>query len=698
MAANSYSLNYYGSNGNSSIQLTVGSADVGKKYGNVNIATGSTTLTLFGRNYTEGGSNGYGRTLNQNYVDLLQNFADDSGNHANANLYGNFITGQIVFEKANTNVQVSGNMLYLMTGTGSWGNVTKYEILTNANPAHSIAWGNDISGYSNVVIDNLKGNILIGANGTPNVVVISSSGSGNVDIKIGNHFNYNYSPSSNIGSLTADRFYAIEGNGQPQFYGNGSGLFSIEGGNVANYVPLANIALEVSNAAQPIITSVGTLTGLNVSGNIVANNITSNGVMTSNVANVTRINISNVINSTLATGTAPLAVLSTTKVANLNVDLIDGYETSLSDTPSTVVIRTTNGDIAANGITANTLAGSLTTGAQPNITSVGTLSGLTVGGSGIDGTLITSNQPYITDMANVTFSGNITVSGSIKGTVEGNATSNVGGGNANFTTSVTSPSGTFTSNVVSPTGNITTVNSTTTNTTNAFITTGNITTVNSTTTNSTNAFITTGNITTVNSTNINTSVLNSSGEVTATGNVTAGNLVTGGNLVTTGTANVGTLKTTSMTTGATGTSGSIIGTWTLASGSTLQSTYADLAEYYTSELDITPGTVVEFGGTEEIQLCDTRNSTRVAGIVSTDPAFVMNEKLGQSVPRILVALIGRVPCKVYGTCAKGDMMVAAGGGYAMANNSPAIGSVIGKALEDKTTTGVGVIEVVVGRL
>jgi hypothetical protein len=140
------------------------------------------------------------------------------------------------------------------------------------------------------------------------------------------------------------------------------------------------------------------------------------------------------------------------------------------------------------------------------------------------------------------------------------------------------------------------------------------------------------------------------------------------------------------------------GTWTLSSGSTLTATYADLAEYYTSELDIPPGTVVEFGGAQEVQMCDTRNSTRIAGVVSTDPAFVMNEKTDQSHPRILVALIGRVPCKVYGTCSKGDMMVAAGGGYAMVNNNPVMGSVIGKALEDKTTTGIGTIEVVVGKL
>jgi len=64
---------------------------------------------------------------------------------------------------------------------------------------------------------------------------------------------------------------------------------------------------------------------------------------------------------------------------------------------------------------------------------------------------------------------------------------------------------------------------------------------------------------------------------------------------------------------------------------------------------------------------------------------------------VAIALTGRVPVKVMGTIRKGDMLVAAGEGYAKAEANPRMGSVIGKALEDFNGTN-GIIEVVVGRL
>jgi hypothetical protein len=64
-----------------------------------------------------------------------------------------------------------------------------------------------------------------------------------------------------------------------------------------------------------------------------------------------------------------------------------------------------------------------------------------------------------------------------------------------------------------------------------------------------------------------------------------------------------------------------------------------------------------------------------------------------------VALQGRVPCNVVGTIYKGDMLVSSGiPGVATAEYDPKMGTVIGKALEDYTSTEVGTIEVVVGRL
>jgi hypothetical protein len=141
--------------------------------------------------------------------------------------------------------------------------------------------------------------------------------------------------------------------------------------------------------------------------------------------------------------------------------------------------------------------------------------------------------------------------------------------------------------------------------------------------------------------------------------------------------------------------GTISGTWTLEAGSTMQATYADLAECYKADANYVSGTVLEFGGEFEVTVAED-STRRVAGVVSTNPAYLMNRQLmGDNV--VVVALTGRVPCKVRGKIQKGDMMVAAGNGYARAEFNPMLGSVIGKALEDFEGTD-GVIEVVVGRL
>ena len=124
--------------------------------------------------------------------------------------------------------------------------------------------------------------------------------------------------------------------------------------------------------------------------------------------------------------------------------------------------------------------------------------------------------------------------------------------------------------------------------------------------------------------------------------------------------------------------------------------YADLAEMYNADQLIESGTVVEFGGVNEVTVCLDVGSKRVAGVVSTNPSYIMNSGL-QGDYVVAVALTGRVPVKVTGQVRKGDMMVAAGNGYAKAEANPTIGSVIGKALADFDGTD-GIIEVVVGRM
>ena len=122
--------------------------------------------------------------------------------------------------------------------------------------------------------------------------------------------------------------------------------------------------------------------------------------------------------------------------------------------------------------------------------------------------------------------------------------------------------------------------------------------------------------------------------------------------------------------------------------------YADLAENYSADADYAPGTVVCFGGDAEVTQCNEDGDRRIAGVVSTDPAYVMNSTLEGT--KATVALQGRVPCKVTGSVRKGDMMVSAGNGMARAEADPKMGSVIGKALEN--SEGENTIEVVIGRV
>jgi hypothetical protein len=127
--------------------------------------------------------------------------------------------------------------------------------------------------------------------------------------------------------------------------------------------------------------------------------------------------------------------------------------------------------------------------------------------------------------------------------------------------------------------------------------------------------------------------------------------------------------------------------------------YADLAEMYVADVDYTPGTVVEFGGTEEITASKISHSTTVAGIVSTNPSYLMNAtQIGNHV--IPVALTGRVPCQVIGTIKKGDRLVSstlAGVATSLDMNQYQPGCILGKSLEDYNSNSVGVIEVAVGR-
>ena len=141
--------------------------------------------------------------------------------------------------------------------------------------------------------------------------------------------------------------------------------------------------------------------------------------------------------------------------------------------------------------------------------------------------------------------------------------------------------------------------------------------------------------------------------------------------------------------------GSSTNWWNTIFGVAINAHYADLAENYQADATYAPGTVLSFGGTAEVTQSTVDTDQRVAGVVSTNPATLMNGGLvGENV--VALALTGRVPCMVQGQIGKGDMMVSAGNGRARAEANPKVGTVIGKALEDFSGDH-GVIEIVVGK-
>ena len=169
------------------------------------------------------------------------------------------------------------------------------------------------NGTSNVDIAAADGNITMGVNGTGDVVVVSDGGievTGTADIS---------------STVTAPAFTANTG----LFTGDGGGLSNVAGANVtgevafaatANAVAGGNVSGQVANAlvsgtvytaAQPNITSVGTLTSVSVSG-------------TANVAGNVNIGASEI--STLAAGTVTTTTTSQTAIASFAVSGINGIE------------------------------------------------------------------------------------------------------------------------------------------------------------------------------------------------------------------------------------------------------------------------------------------------------------------------------------------------------------------------------------
>ena len=415
----------------------------------------------------------------------------------------------------------------------------------------------------------------------------------------------------------------------------------------------------------------------------------------------------------------------------LNSSVVDSSLTSLGTIDTGVWQGTAIGAAYVATLNQNTTgtAGTVTTAAQPNITSVGTLSGLTVSGtisgsvSGSAGSVAGQNVSGEVDFAQVANSvAGANVSGTVASATTAASASAVAGsgvsGAVAFATTANAVAGANVSGTVSSATSATSATTAGSTTSSATFNNSGSGVASGTTFNGgtarTISYNTIGAPSTTGSGASGTWGINVSGSAGSAGSATTAGTVTTAaqpnitstgtlsSLTVNGTMNAGTMQSTTITTGSSATAGTITGDYTLTSGSTLNATYADLAEKYTADKDFEPGTVVVFGGDAELSTTGQHGAHSVAGIITTNPAQVYNAECtaGEGEFVVELALIGRVPCKVIGPISKGDIIVTSeqsGFGCAADPETVKPGTIIGKSLEAFNDGLDGVVEVLVGR-
>jgi cytoskeletal protein CcmA (bactofilin family) len=654
------------------------------------------------------------------------------------------VAGNIFYGGAGSQLStevISDSKIYLHANTTPWtvddgsdiGIVVNY--YKGAAKSAFFGWANDSSSwefYANgQVATNLSGgNVFVGNTlSTP-----ATYGT----LKIGEALLVNTTPatSSVTGALTVAGGVGVAGNvyAATGFHGN----LNVDG-NVTYIVSTSTAGggtnvkgnLNLNGADGIYINGAGVLTGIGAGGGTIngatnfTNNITVNGTIYGTLGNASQTNI------TAVGQLVSLAVTGTTTVRDVIPDLNNQYQIGQA------------GQVFAN-VRATNLYGTLQTPNQNQITSatslsqVGQLISLGVTGNVVTGGVLTNNYYYANGVSMVD-----TVNSLWAANTAGLYTSTAAyqtWANANLSTQTTNIN-TINANIgtyqILANANAATQH-TTINTIQANL--GAFQTYANTTFGTSNygnanvaAYLTThtGNVRAdyiqVTSGIISTgsspapfisgfSSISTTGSATNEGNITAsGNLVASRNAYITGNVNAGnviianhmTIAGNVTITGITTLTGNILPSANLSVdlgsstkwfnsvyGKSVQAQYADLAEMYTSDAEYEPGTVLIFGGGAEVTTTNTYADSRVAGVVSTEPAYLMNSMTDG----VAIALRGRVPVKVIGTVSKGDLLVTSEtAGYAISvRRSRDFGScVFAKAIEDSDDNGPKIIEAVI---
>ena len=663
--------------------------------GDIVLKAGSgNVLDIFGADGTTPG------TVSPTVTNGTSNIAIPSTN-GNVEISVNGVNDILVASDAGANITgyisatglVSAGTTITATGNVAGGNITTVGDVTatgNVSGAFVIGDGgflSNVTAASNVAVTQI-------ANGT-SVVGIASSG-GNIEITSG-------------GILIFESDGATAQYNVPLVFGSSNVVTTgnVSGGNVL----ATDAVIATGNVTGGNVTTAGLIdaTGNITSGaNIAATNFIGNGSF-----------LTGIDSSGISNGTSNISVASSANItASVTGNTVTIFTASGQEVTGTIS-ATANVDANKISVTDTMVAGGTVTGGNLHTT-----------GQITDGTMIiqTGSLTSVGNIAaaNVNLSGLADVTGNIDG---GNintagavvATGNISGGNIN------TPSGKVvaadveaTIGIFSTLANITAATASTSTTTGSLKTAGGLGVVGNAhvggtingTLNNTLTMATSG-------TGLSGSATyNNSGAATFTVTSNATNSNTGSTVVArdgSGNFSAGTI--TATLTGQASTIASQANSATITAASTntanqivlrdangsfaanvvtalsTSAQYADIAEMYSSDHPHEPGTVLEFGGEAEVKRSSQDATPRVAGVVSTKPAHLMNNKQGG----VAVALVGRVPTHVVGPVRKGDLMVATSDGRARAEANPAMGTVIGKALEDFDDAQ-GTIEVVVGRL
>jgi len=251
------------------------------------------------------------------------------------------VTGNSSYSDISVTGNISGGNL-VATGNSTLGNL----VVTGTLQAGDITVSSIANGTSNVDIIGIGGNVTTSVAGNSNVFVVTGTGA---------NVNGYLSASGNVtpaGIKTDNYYYA---NGSPVSF---SGTYS--NSNVASYLQV-------------------------YTGNITAGNISATG----NISGSYLISSSGCV--TIGAGTVAVSGTSGGIFVSTITDINFGLSSNIVMGSSSGNV-TVQGNLVANGkVTGTTLTGSLTTAAQPNVTSVGTLTNLTVSGNVNTGNITVTN-------------------------------------------------------------------------------------------------------------------------------------------------------------------------------------------------------------------------------------------------------------------------------------------------------------------